>query len=60
MDRRLELVLTRLSEAVRLKDWDVSFWRWQRELSRWLAMKVRPPASCAAAQLFQLAERALD
>lgn len=39
MDRRLALILTRLTEAITLRDWDVGFWRWQRELNRWLAMK---------------------
>ena len=39
MDRRLALILTRLTEAIGLRDWDVGFWRWQRELGRWLAMK---------------------
>ena len=39
MDERLDLILTRLSEAVDAKDWDVGFWRWHRDLSRWQAMK---------------------
>lgn len=39
MDDRLDLILTRLSEAVDAKDWDVGFWRWHRDLSRWQAMK---------------------
>jgi len=39
MDERLDLILVRLSEAVEAKDWDVGFWRWHRDLSRYLAMK---------------------
>ena len=39
MDDRLDLILTRLSEAIEAKDWDVGFWRWHRDLSRWQAMK---------------------
>lgn len=45
MDDRLDLILTRLTEAILLKDWEVGFWKWHREFSRWLAMKVRPPWS---------------
>lgn len=39
MDDRLGLILVRLTEAIDAKDWDVGFWRWHRDLSRWLAMK---------------------
>ena len=39
MDERLDLILVRLSEAIEAKDWDVGFWRWHRDLSRYLAMK---------------------
>lgn len=45
MDDRLDLILTRLTEAILLKDWEVGFWKWHREFSRWLAMKVRLPSS---------------
>lgn len=45
MDDRLDLILTRLTEAILLEDWEVGFWKWHREFSRWLAMKVRPPSS---------------
>lgn len=39
MDARLDFILTRLQEAIAAKDWDVGFWRWHREVDRWLAMK---------------------
>lgn len=41
MDRRLDLIVTRLSEAVEAKAWSIAFYSWHRELSRWLAYKVR-------------------
>jgi proteasome activator subunit 4 len=40
MDDRLDLIVTRLSEAIEGKDWDVAFLWWHRELARWIAMKV--------------------
>ena len=54
MDRRLALILTRLTEAISLRDWDVGFWRWQRELGRWLAMKypMQRPTRVSLVELY--------